>query len=291
MSRLFDERRKQLNTFKEAWDRLQKRPPQGPKVVSSVVCKSCGHGIIKGDLEENLYICPICGNYLSMPAQARIKQFLDEKSFKEFEHKILSNDPLGFPGYSEKLVKAQEVSEMRDAIITGIGSMKKTKLAVAFMDNRFMMGSMGAVVGERLTHLIEYATRKKLPLFVVTSSGGARMQEGMIALGQMAKTSQAIAKHHEAGLFYACLMTNPTTGGVTASFASLADLIFAEPKALIGFAGPRVIADTVKETLPEGFQEAEFQLEKGQIDGILSRQDQAEEIAWWIQFHERGRKK
>lgn len=291
MSRLFDERRKQLKIFKDARSRIQKRPPQGSEPLRYVDCPACGRSILEDDARENLYVCSFCQAYLSMPANERIRQLLDEKSFKEMNRNLMTGNPLRFPGYTNKVFAAQEKSGLKDALLTGVGTIQGEKVALAVMDNLFMMGSMGAVVGERITTLTEYATRKKLPLIIVTTSGGARMQEGMIALMQMTKTSQAIGRHNASGLFYLCLMSHPTTGGVTASFATLADVILAEPRALIGFAGPRVIADTVQETLPEDFQRAEFQLAQGQIDGIVEREHQAEEIAWLVRFHGKGKGK
>lgn len=291
MSRIFEERRKQLSKFKEVWDRLQQRPAQGYQTTEIMTCPACGEDGLAADVADALYTCPACGALMDMPAQARVDQLLDPGSFRETQPRFKSLDPLGFPGYRKKLVQAQGSTGRKDALLAGTGTIGGVKVALAILDKAFMMGTMGSVVGERLAYVVEVAIKKKLPLVMVVASGGARMQEGMISLMQMTKTAQALRLHHEAGLFSLCLMTNPTTGGVTASFASLADLILAEPGALIGFAGPRVIKDTVKEDLPPGFQSAEFQVDQGQVDGIVARQDQAREIAWWVHVHKEGRKR
>lgn len=291
MSGIFDERRKQLDKFKEVWDRLQKRPAQGNQATQMITCETCGEDFLAADVADALYTCPRCQALMDMPALARVDQLLDPGSFKESQPRLKSLDPLGFPGYRKKLAQAQAKTGRKDALVAGTGTISGVKLAFAVLDKAFMMGSMGSVVGDRLTYVIELAIKKKLPLVMVVASGGARMQEGMISLMQMTKTSQALRLHHEAGLFSLCLMTHPTTGGVTASFASLTDVILAEPQALIGFAGPRVIKDTVKEDLPPGFQSAEFQLDHGQIDAIVERKDQAKEIAWWVHVHKEGRKR
>ena len=219
----------------------------------------------------------------------RIKTVLDEGSFREICQTVKSADPLGFPGYTEKLSSVRKDTGLREAVITGTGRIDGIKTAVCMMDNRFLMGSMGTATGEKITRCFEFATRKRLPMVIFSASGGARMQEGTLSLMQMAKTSAAAARHGEAGLLFISVMTNPTTGGVTASFASLGDIIFAEPGALIGFAGPRVIQQTIGQSLPEGFQSSEYLLQHGFVDAIVERKDMKSAIAKMLYAHQRKR--
>lgn len=236
-------------------------------------CDKC-HGIIYyEDLENSKYVCTKCGHHFRLRANERIKIFLDKGSFKEFWGDLQTDNPLGFDGYEEKLKKSKVNTESGEAVITGVGKINGLDAAVAVMDSFFMMGSMGTVVGEKITRLTEYATKNKLPLIIFTTSGGARMQEGILSLMQMAKVSAAIARHDEAGLLYISILTDPTTGGVTASFAMEGDIILSEPDTLVGFAGRRVIENTIKENLPNDFQKAEFLLKKGFIDAIVERKD------------------
>lgn len=236
-------------------------------------CAKC-HGIIYyEDLKNSKYVCTKCGHHFRLKASQRIETFLDENTFNEFWGDLQTQNPLNFKGYEEKLNKSKENTESREAVVTGVGKINGIEVAVAIMDSFFMMGSMGTVVGEKITRLTEYATSKRLPLIIFTTSGGARMQEGILSLMQMAKVSAAIARHDEAGLLYISILTDPTTGGVTASFAMEGDIILSEPDALIGFAGRRVIENTIKERLPENFQKAEFLLEKGFVDSIVERKD------------------
>ena len=238
-------------------------------------CGECGEIIYNKTLEEDYKICPKCDYHFTLSASERVAQITDEGTFKEMDKEISSTDPLGFLGpksYVAKLKEDQAATGLTDAVITGEGFLNQRRVAFGVTDSRFIMGSMGSVVGEKLTRLIEHATKMKIPLIIVSGSGGgARMYEGVLSLMQMAKTSQALAKHHEAKQFFISVLTNPTMAGVMASFASLGDLILAEPKALIGFTGPRVIEQTIHQKLPEGFQTSEFLLEHGMIDAIVHR--------------------
>ena len=250
-----------------------------------VKCDACKEIIYKDELHANLSVCPNCGKHFRLSARRRIKQIADEGTFKEIGKDILTKDPLEFKGYMKKVEGLREKTKIDEAVKCGICEIEGEKAVLGVMDGNFLMGSMGEAVGERITLAIETAIKKKLPLVMFCVSGGARMQEGIISLMQMAKTSTAIAKLNKAGLLYISVLTDPTTGGVTASFASLGDIILAEPKALIGFAGPRVIEQTIKQKLPEGFQRSEFLLEHGFIDKIVERKDMKETIAELIRLH------
>ena len=250
-----------------------------------VKCDACKEIIYKDELHANLSVCPNCGKHFRLSARRRIKQIADEGTFKEIGKDILTKDPLEFKGYMKKVEGLREKTKIDEAVKCGICEIEGEKAVLGVMDGNFLMGSMGEAVGERITLAIETAIKKKLPLAMFCVSGGARMQEGIISLMQMAKTSSAIAKLNKAGLLYISVLTDPTTGGVTASFASLGDIILAEPKALIGFAGPRVIEQTIKQKLPEGFQRSEFLLEHGFIDKIVERKDMKETIAELIRLH------
>ena len=255
-----------------------------------VKCDNCKEIIYKEDFHKNLSVCPNCGKHFRLSARRRIKQIADEGTFKEIGADILTKDPLHFEGYIKKVESLREKTKIEEAVKCGICEIEGQKAVLGVMDGNFLMGSMGQAVGERITLAIETAIKKKLPLVMFCVSGGARMQEGIVSLMQMAKTSAAIAKLNEAGLFYISVLTDPTTGGVTASFASLGDIILAEPKALIGFAGPRVIEQTIKQNLPEGFQRSEFLLEHGFIDKIVERKDMKETLAKLIRLHTKGGK-
>ena len=234
-------------------------------------CIKCSETLYTEDLIDNLYICSNCGYYQRINPRERLSMVLDFGSFEEWDCDIDNDDPIGFPGYKEKLQRIQEATNLDEAVITGTGLIHGKQVAIGVMASNFLMGSMGKVLGEKITRLIEKATVKKLPLVIFCCSGGARMQEGIISLMQMAKTSAALKKHDEAGLLYISVLTDPTTGGVMASFAMLGDIIIAEPGALIGFAGPRVIEQTIGQKLPEGFQRSEYLLEHGFIDKIVKR--------------------
>ena len=221
-------------------------------------CNKCGKPIYTDDVRANFYICPKCGGYFRVHAYRRIEMIADEGSFEEWDKFMQVSNPLSFPGYEKKLAAAREKSQLNEAIVTGACTIHGQKTVVGVCDARFLMSSMGHNVGEKITRAVERATEEKLPVILFACSGGARMQEGMVSLMQMAKTSAALKRHHEAGQLYVSVLTDPTTGGVTASFAMLGDIILAEPGALIGFAGPRVIEQTIGQKLPEGFQRAEF---------------------------------
>ena len=248
-------------------------------------CNCCGKPVYNEDLIENDYVCPVCGNYFRIRPKTRIAMVLDKDTFEEWDAKMDTSDPLNFPGYKNKLERQRSVTNLDEAVITGKGKILGKDVVIAVMGADFMMGSMGEVVGEKITRAVERATQMRLPIIIFTCSGGARMQEGIVSLMQMAKTSAALKRHDEAGLLYITVLTDPTTGGVTASFAMLGDVILAEPGALIGFAGPRVIEQTIGQKLPEGFQRAEFLLEHGFVDMILPRQDQKHVIGRILYMH------
>ncbi|MFA5117100.1 MAG: acetyl-CoA carboxylase, carboxyltransferase subunit beta [Candidatus Omnitrophota bacterium] len=238
-------------------------------------CEGCSEALYNKALEENLKVCPKCGYHFTLDAKERVKTIIDEGTFNEFDQDMTSLDPLSFKGpktYKDKLSEDQAATGLVDAVITGEGALSGKKVSIAVTDSRFIMGSMGSVVGEKITRAIEFATKEKLPLIIVSGSGGgARMYEGMYSLMQMAKTSVALSSHNKAGLLFISVLTNPTMAGVMASFAGLGDVIIAEPKALIGFTGPRVIEQTIKQKLPPGFQRSEFLVEHGLIDMIVNR--------------------
>ena len=250
-----------------------------------VKCDQCKEIIYKDDLHKNLSVCPNCGKHFRLSARRRIKQIADEGTFEEIGQEIITQDPLKFDGYLKKVQSLKEKTKIEEAVKCGVCEIEGNKAVLAVMDGNFLMGSMGAAVGERITISIEKAIEEKLPFVIFCVSGGARMQEGIVSLMQMAKTAAAIQKLNEAGLLYITIFTDPTTGGVTASFASLGDIILAEPKALIGFAGPRVIEQTIRQKLPEGFQSSEFLLEHGFIDKIVERKDMKSTIAKLIELH------
>jgi len=245
-------------------------------------CKECGETILKNELERNLYVCPFCDFHMTLSAKQRIEILLDEGSFKEIDTEVTSIDPLGFvdtKSYVDRLLDVKAKTGLNSAVVTGTGKIEGMKVAFAAMDFAFVGGSMGSVVGEKVARLIELATEKKLPLIIVSASGGARMQEGILSLMQMAKTNACLAEHNEKGLLYISVCAHPTTAGVMASYAAVGDIVIAEPGALMGFAGPRVIKETIRQDLPEGFQRAKFMLEKGFVDIISHRRDLRETLA------------
>ncbi len=254
-------------------------------------CRKCGQKYTRAELRENQYICPHCGRYAKLSAPTRINFTVDHGSFRELSRGLQASNPLDFPGYDEKLQEMRDKTHLKDAVLTGTCRIGGIRAVLCAMDSYFMMGSMGMAVGEKITRACEYATKKRLPLIIFCCSGGARMQEGMLSLMQMTKTSAAIARHKEAGLLYISVLTHPTTGGVWASFAALADIQLAEPDALIGFAGPRVIESTIGEKLPEGFQRAEFQEEHGFVDAVVSRKDMRRALIQILRLHEPAGKK
>ena len=246
-----------------------------PEVPDNLMrkCNACKAAVFADEVKQNHYICPHCGNYFHVPAYRRIKMVVDRKSFTEWDVHMEEQNPLQYKGYEEKIRSLREKTGLDEAVVTGKCTIKGTPTALGVCDCRFMMSSMGEVVGEKITRVFERATKERLPVILYICSGGARMQEGLVSLMQMAKTSAALKRHSEAGLLYIPVLTDPTTGGVTASFAMLGDIILAEPGALIGFAGPRVIEQTIGEKLPEGFQRAQFQLEHGFVDRIVERKE------------------
>jgi len=248
-----------------------------------VKCVDCGEMLYRKKLEENLKVCPKCNFHFTLNARERIAQFLDENSFNEMYGDLTSVDPIAFKGpktYKDKLTQDQKITGLKEAAIVGVGKINKIKIAFGTTDSQFIMGSMGSVVGEKITLLIEYSTQNKLPLVIISGSGGgARMYEGMYSLMQMAKTSAALCRHNKSGGLFISILTNPTMAGVLASFASLGDIIVGEPKALIGFTGPRVIEQTIRQKLPPGFQKSEFLLDHGLIDLIIDRKNLKDKIA------------
>jgi len=247
-----------------------------------VKCPSCLKTVFKRLVEERVETCPECGHHFPFRCRARVEQLIDEGTWEEIDADLAPGDPLGFVDrtpYPQRVAQAQAKSGLDEAVLTGVGRLEGIPVALGAMDFAFVGASMGSVVGERLTRMIERATADRIPAIIVSTSGGARMQEGAISLMQMAKTSAALARHAEVGLPYLSVLTNPTMAGVMASFASLGDVIIAEPKALIGFTGARVIRETIKQELPEGFQTSEFCMEHGQIDLIVRRQEMKSELA------------
>ena len=261
------------------------KPEPRPQEVQ---CPGCKRRQRLQDLPQEYYLCPRCGHSYKMSARQRVQMMLDENSFRELYRDIQSQDPLGFPGYQDKLSQAREQSGEKEAVVVGLGRVEGQPCAFFAMEHGFMMGSMGAAVGSKLTGLFETALKKRLPVVGFTLSGGARVQEGILSLMQMAKVSGAVRRHADAGLLYIAVLCDATTGGVAASFAMQADIILAEPGALIGFAGPRVIEQTTRQKLPEGFQRAAFQLEKGFVGKLVKRRDQRPLIAQLLQLHAGG---
>ncbi len=246
-----------------------------------VKCNSCKEIVYRKEVERNLQVCPKCNYHFRISAKERLTLLIDGGTFQELAGDILPTDPLKFKdskSYKDRLEENRKKSGLTEAVITGEGRLNGIPVVIAIMDFHFMGGSMGSVVGEKVTRATEEATQKGVPLIIVSSSGGARMQEGMFSLMQMAKVSAAIARHKEAGLPYISVLTDPTFGGVSASFAMLGDIIIAEPKSLIGFAGPRVIEQTIKQQLPEDFQRAEFLLDHGLIDMVVERKNMKETV-------------
>lgn len=265
-------------------DRVNIQTPSVPDGFTRK-CPKCGAIVFSEEVKENHYTCPKCGGYFRMHAMQRINSIVDKGSFEPLFTDMKVENPLDVKGYEDKVYKLKEKTKLDEAITTGIGTIRGEKIAIAVCDSRFMMASMGHIVGEKLTSLVEKATKENLPVVVFACSGGARMQEGMVSLMQMAKTSAALKRHSESGNLYISVLTDPTTGGVTASFAMLGDIILAEPKALIGFAGPRVIEQTIGQKLPEGFQSAEFLLEHGFVDSIVERKNMRKAIRRILEMH------
>lgn len=279
ISDIFIKKRKNLNSLVM----LRKKNVNG----GAYECPSCHEETLIKEIKANKSICPNCGYYFAMRPKDRIALLADEKTFREQSQGLRTRNPINFPGYIEKLTSLQEKCNNDDAVIAGIMKLGGMDVAIGVLDSAFLMGSMGTVVGERITRITEYAAKKKIPLILVSASGGARMQEGLFSLMQMAKTSAAIERFKDNGGLFISVLTNPTTGGVSASYASLGDIIIAEPKSLICFAGPRVIEQTIGEKLPEGFQRAEFLLEHGMIDMVVERENLKDILYRLIKMHQR----
>ena len=258
-----------------------------PNVPQGIMtkCPRCGKAIYTKLLIKNYKKCDECGHNFKMSANERIAMLMDDGEIIELDKHIAAKNPIDFPGYEDKLIKTQTLTGLVDGLVSGTGEIGGEKVCIGVMDANFFIGSMGTAIGEKLTRLFEYATKEKLPVIIFTASGGARMQEGIFSLMQMAKVSAAVAKHSKAGLLYITVLTDPTTGGVTASFAMLGDIILAEPDALIGFAGPRVIEQTIGQKLPQGFQRAEFLLDHGFIDEIVSRDQLQQTLVKILKMH------
>ena len=256
-----------------------------------IKCPVCKNAVLSSDLMDNHKVCPKCSYHFRIAARQRIEMTMDEGTFTEMDADMTSVNKIGFPDYEKKLRSAKLSSGENESFITGVGEINGEKTVIAVMNSQFMMGSMGTVTGEKITRALEYATAHGLPVVIFTVSGGARMQEGILSLMQMAKTSGAVKKHSDAGLLYITVLTDPTTGGVTASFAMEGDIILSEPHALIGFAGPRVIEQTIRQKLPKDFQSAEFLLEKGFIDAVVERKDMKDTLAKLIRLHTRQAEK
>lgn len=248
-------------------------------------CPECRKNVFTKDLMKNLKVCPTCDHHMKMTAYERVEIFLDENTFQSMDDHLQTVNPLNFPSYTEKIKSDAKKTGLNEAVLTGVGQLDGQKVVVAIMDSHFRMGSMGSVVGEKITRAIEKATELQIPFIIFTASGGARMQEGVLSLMQMAKTSVALRRHSDHGLLYISILTHPTTGGVSASFASVGDINIAEPKALIGFAGRRVIEQTVREKLPEDFQTAEFLMDHGQLDAVIHRKDMRDNVAALVRMH------
>ena len=275
-----------LSSARKSYIALNHRGPEVPEGLLRK-CNKCGGAIIAEDVKKGYYICPKCGGYFRVHAYRRIEMVGDEGTFEEWDKGLCTRNPLHYKGYEEKIAHLQEKTGLEEAVVTGKVKIQGQDTVIGVCDGRFMMSSMGEVVGEKITRAVERATREKMPVILFTCSGGARMQEGIVSLMQMAKTSAALKRHSDAGLLYVTVLTDPTTGGVTASFAMLGDIILAEPGALIGFAGPRVIEQTIGQKLPKGFQRAEFLVEHGFVDAIVERPKLRETLGEILRMHSR----
>ncbi len=284
-----------LALLKELFNKPKKRkyatiPSEGAKhdVPEGIMtkCPECKKIMYTKELQKNLKVCLHCGYHHGMSSHERVDSFIDEGTFTELDRELASVNPLGFPDYLEKLDKDRQKTDLNEAVLTGSGKVNGNEIVLAIMDSRFRMGSMGSVVGEKITRAVEEADKRKVPFIIFTASGGARMQEGVLSLMQMAKTSVALKRFSDNGGLFISIMTHPTTGGVSASFASVGDYNFAEPGALIGFAGRRIIEQTIREDLPEDFQTAEFLLKHGQLDDVLNRLDLKDKIGTLVDLHQ-----
>ena len=282
MSSVFAQRRQKLLSLKAL------RGSSPAPAQTEETCPACSKAVPRRELVANRYVCPLCGHHYPVGAYYRLSLILDKGTFRELDAGLASNDPLHFPGYEAKLDQARRRTGMNEGVVTATGRMGGQRVAVGAIDSRFFMGSMSAALGEKVTRLVEFADKYRLPLILFSASGGARMQEGILSLMQMAKTSAALERFSQRGGLYISVFTHPTTGGVTASFASLGDIILSEPGALIGFAGPRVIEQTIGEKLPEGFQTAEYLLEHGFLDAIVPRPQLRTTLLQILKLHGKG---
>ena len=285
MELIFAARRRKLLALKALRDGQRHGTARG---AETCVCPHCAGTCTGRELAEALYVCPRCGYHYPVGAYYRLSTILDSGSFRELNEKLDTTDPLRFPGYRDKLGEAQRRTGLTEAVVTASGAISGQKVIIAVLDSRFLMGSMSAAVGEKITLAVESATRQKYPLIIFSASGGARMQEGILSLMQMAKTAAALARFSDRGGLFLSVLTDPTTGGVTASFASLGDITLAEPGALIGFAGRRVIEQTIDQSLPEGFQRAEYQQEHGFVDAIVPRDQLRDTLSRLLALHGKG---
>ena len=279
MSNVFTRRREKLLALKSLRS-------GGPRSAPAPACPACGAEVPRGELHKNLYVCPRCGHHHAVSAYYRLSLILDPGTFRELDERLASADPLAFPGYAGKLADASRRTGLSEAVVTATGRIDGRRTAVGVLDSRFFMGSMSAAVGEKITRLVEYAEKNRLPLILFSASGGARMQEGILSLMQMAKTAAALEHFSAAGGLYISVLTHPTTGGVTASFASLGDYMLAEPGALVGFAGPRVVEQTIGQPVPEGFQSAEYQLSHGFLDAVVPRKELRATLSRLLRLHD-----
>ena len=279
MSNVFTRRREKLLALKSLRS-------GGPRSAPAPACPACGAEVPRGELHKNLYVCPRCGHHHAVSAYYRLSLVLDPGTFRELDERLASADPLAFPGYAGKLADANRRTGLSEAVVTATGRIDGRRTAVGVLDSRFFMGSMSAAVGEKVTRLVEYAEKNRLPLILFSASGGARMQEGILSLMQMAKTAAALEHFSSVGGLYISVLTHPTTGGVTASFASLGDYMLAEPEALVGFAGPRVVEQTIGQPVPEGFQSAEYQLDHGFLDAVVPRKELRATLSRLLRLHD-----
>lgn len=286
MNDFIDHRKNRIQKFKDVILKKESNKPIDIPSGLFVKCDECGKAIFEKELELNSSVCPHCDYHFRISARKRLALTVDENSFVEIDQHLTSVNPLDMPGYDEKLAKAAKLTQNNEAFISGFAKIGGFACAIGVLDSNFMMGSMGSVVGEKVTRLIEKARIKKIPLIIFSASGGARMQEGILSLMQMAKTAGALYHFDQSGLLYISILTNPTTGGVAASFASLGDINIAEKSSLIGFAGARVIKQTIKQDLPLHFQTAQFQLDKGQVDMILSRKEMRGKLIHLLELHQ-----
>lgn len=280
MTDLFAKRRRRLLAMKAAREQ--------PADANPITCPGCGADSGRNEVRRNLSVCPRCGHHFPIGAYRRLSLLLDPGSFQELSLKVAAQDLLRFTGYRAQLEKARAKTGLNESAVTAVGTIGGHKCVLGVLDGRFLMGSLSSAAGEKLTRAIEHAASHRLPLILISASGGARMQEGLFSLLQMAKTTSALQKLEERGCLYISVLTDPTTGGVTASFASLGDIILAEPGALIGFAGPRVIRQTTGEDLPEGFQRAEFQQEHGFVDAVVPRAALRDTLSQLLMLHQGG---